>query len=83
MEQRSVFLSLKEPHKQVSAQTISHWIVETLKLTLNLKAKGHSTRAIGTSYALYKGASLESILAAADWSRKSTFVKYYLRDISV
>ena len=48
----------------------------------NLQARGHSTRAIGTSYVLYKGASLDSILAAADWSRKSTFVKYYLRDMS-
>jgi len=80
----NVFLGLNEPHKPVSSQTISHWLVETLKLTLknkNLKVKGHSTRAIGSSYALFKGASLDSILSAADWSRKSTFVKFYLRDI--
>jgi len=46
-----------------------------------LKVKGHGTRAIGSSYALFKGASLDSILSAADWRRKPTFVKFYLRDI--
>lgn len=85
-EERRVFLSLNEPHKPVSAQTISHWLVETLKMTLqnkHLKVKGHSTRAIGSSYALYKGASLESVLSAADWSRKSTFVQFYLREMDL
>lgn len=84
-DEKRVFLSLNEPHKPVSSQTISNWIVQTLKLTLKnkkLKVKGHSTRALGSSYALYKGASLSSVLAAADWSRESTFVKYYLRDMS-
>ena len=84
-DELSVFLGLNEPHKPVSSQTISGWIVQTLKLALNdksLKVKGHSTRAIGASYALFKGASLSSILAAADWSRESTFMKFYLRDMS-
>ena len=84
-EEVSVFLSLNEPHKPVSSQTISSWIVQTIKMSLgdkSAKIRGHSTRAIGSSYALLKGASLSSILSAADWSRESTFVKFYLRDMS-
>ncbi|CAC5402219.1 unnamed protein product [Mytilus coruscus] len=43
--------------------------------------KAHSTRAIGPSWALYKGASINSILEAADWSSESTFGKFYLKDL--
>jgi len=84
-EERRVFLSLNEPHKPVSAQTISKWIVETLKIVLedkNLKVKAHSTRALGPSLALFRGPSLESILNSADWSQESTFVRFYLRDLN-
>ena len=80
-DQTKVFLSLTEPHHPVSSQTISSWIRQTIKLTIGKQVKGHSTRAVGPSYALMKGASLEAILTAADWSRKSTFCRFYLRDI--
>jgi hypothetical protein len=85
VDETKVFLGLNEPHRPVSAQTISHWIVQTLRLCLNdpkLKVKAHSTRAIGPSFALFKGASIESIMNAADWSSESTFVKAYLRDLN-
>ena len=83
-EEDHLFLSLNEPHKAVSIQTISNWIVQTIRLALDnkdMKVKAHSTRAIGPSYALLRGASLNSILAAADWSRDSTFARFYLRNI--
>ena len=40
-----------------------------------LEVKAHSTRAIGHSYALFKGASMNSILEMAVWSKESTFTK--------
>ncbi|CAC5406640.1 unnamed protein product [Mytilus coruscus] len=86
-QQGKLFLSTCEPHKPVTSQTISKWIVQVIKLAYrdssleNIKA--HSTRAIGPSWALYKGASINSILEAADWSSESTFGKFYLRDLSV
>lgn len=43
--------------------------------------KGHSTRALGPSWALFNGASVKSIIEAADWSKESTFCKFYLRDV--
>ena len=42
-----------------------------------------SLRAIGPSWALYKGASMKSILDAADWSKESTFTQFYLRKLDV
>lgn len=82
-----LFLSFSKPHKPVTSQTISRWILQVIKMAYpddsldNVKA--HSTRAIGPSWALYKGASLHSVLEAADWSCESTFGRFYLRDLSV
>ena len=74
-----------EPHKPVTSQTISKWIVSLFKLAyedLKMKVKGHSTKPKGFSWALYNGASGKSILNAADWSHESTFVRFYLREVN-
>lgn len=80
-----LFLSFNKPHKAVSCQTISSWIVSVIKQAYDehseIKVKAHSTRAIGPSWALAKGASLSSILEAADWSRDATFKKFYYRQL--
>ena len=79
-----LFLSFVEPHNPVTSQTIAKWIVRIIKLAYQVgvvDVKGHSTRAIGPSWALYNGASVNSILEAADWARESTFVRFYLRDV--
>jgi hypothetical protein len=80
-DQTSLFLSFIEPHNPVSKQTIANWIVNTIKMAYeeDIKVNAHSTRAIGPSWALFKGASMASILEAADWSRDSTFTNFYLR----
>ena len=83
-DQTKLFLALNEPHNPVTSQTISKWIVQTVKLAYedkNFKVKAHSTRAIGPTWALYNGASLKSILEAADWSSENCFMKFYLRDL--
>ena len=90
-EQRgNLFLALKEPHKAVTSQTISHWIVQVIKdayakneSTTSIKVRAHSTRAIGTSWALFKGTSVHEILESADWSLESTFSRFYLRELDV
>ena len=84
--ERKIFLALNKPHQAVSTQTISNWIVQTIRMAYDdqkLKVKAHSTRAIGPSWALYKGASMKSILDAADWSKESTFTQFYLRKLDV
>ena len=81
----SLFLSCMKQHKPVTSQTISKWLVKLIELTYDdpsMKVKGHSTRAIESSWALFNGASVNNILNAADWSRESTFIKFYLRDVN-
>ena len=84
-----LFLARKKPHQPVSAQTISRWLVEVIKYCYKKenknvgKVKGHSTRSVGPSWALFKGASLQQIMEAADWSRETTFTQYYLKSVNV
>ena len=84
-----LFLSSKKPHQPVSSQTISTWIVNTIKQAYlnsdrSVKSiKGHSTRSLGPSWALFKGVSMKDIMESADWSRETTFVKHYLADMNI
>jgi len=63
-----LFLARKKPHKPVSSQTISRWLVELIKFCYKLenktsgKIRGHSTCSIGPLWALFKGASLQQII---------------------
>jgi hypothetical protein len=80
-----LFLAVNKPHKPVSCQTISRWLTNTVKFCYKLAKKnpgrvhGHQTRSYGPSFARFKGTSSKDIMEAADWSRETTFVKYYLK----
>ena len=81
-----LFLSYVKPHHPVSSKTISRWIVETIRLAYDdkhKKIKGHFTRAIGPSWALFNGTTVRAILDAADWSKESTFTKFYLTNVDL
>ena len=78
----NLFISYRKPHGSVSKQTISSWIVNVVKQAYDnsdLKTNAHSTRAIRPSWALFKGASLASILEAADWDKDSFLKRFYYR----
>ena len=84
-----LFLATRKPHHPISAQTISKWIVNLIKLVYKLKKKslknkkikGHSTRSVGPSCALFKGASFRQVMESADWSTETTFIKHYLKSV--
>ena len=81
-----LFLSIVKPFKPVSSQTIARWIVNTIKMAYgenDFKVNAHSTRAIGPSWALFNRASMRNILESADWSRDTTFTKFYFRNKDV
>lgn len=67
---------MNAPHKPVSTQTISRWIVNTIKMAYddNIKVRDHLTRPIGPSWALFNGASMSAILNSADWKSESSFL---------
>ena len=85
-----LFLATRKPHQAFTAQTISKWIVNLIKMCYKLnkkslkdrKIQGHSTRSVGPSWALFKGASLRHIMESADWSSESIFIKHYLKPVN-
>ena len=77
------------PFNPPSAQTVSRWIIQTIKMAYNVhpdflkgKVKAHSVRALAPNWALSKGATKRSFLQAADWRRENTFLKHYAWDLT-
>ncbi len=74
--------------RAVSKQRLSHWIVDAITaaytshgLECPLHIRGHSTRAIASSWAWSRGMSIRDICVAAGWSSQNTFARFYKLDI--
>ncbi len=74
--------------RAVSKQRLSHWIVDAILaaytsqgLECPLHIRGHSTRAIASSWAWSRGMSIRDICAAAGWSSQNTFARFYKLDV--
>ncbi len=89
--QRRLFISFSKPGKEISAPTLSRWIVKAVTIAMELNGKlpcnentprAHEVRAIATSLAITRSISMENILRAAFWRNESTFLRFYLRDMS-
>ena len=86
-----LFISWANPQKgkPVTRQRLSQWIVEAIALAYTSQGlqaptglRAHSTRGLATSWALFKGVSIQDIYAAASWSSPLTFVRFYRLDVS-
>nr|XP_054591823.1 uncharacterized protein LOC129156244 [Nothobranchius furzeri] len=86
-----LFVSWATAHKgkPVSRQRLAHWIVEAISLSYKCKGaepplgvRAHSTRSMATSWALFRGESVQDICAAASWTTPLTFVRFYRLDVS-
>ena len=87
----SLFVSWATPHKgkPLSRQRLSLWILEAVSLAYGCKGlqppqglRAHSTRGMATSWALFRGVSVQDICAAASWATPHTFVRFYRLDVS-
>ena len=82
-EHSQLLLSFIYPEKPVVSCTISGWLKTILMKsgidTSNFKA--HSTRSASTSKAGLQGASIEDILKRESWSNKSTWQRFYNKNI--
>ncbi len=74
--------------RAVSKQRLSHWIVDAITaaytsqgLECPLHIRGHSTRAIASSWAWSRGMSIRDICVAAGWSSQNTFARFYKLDV--
>ena len=73
-----LFVSLLTPHGAVTAATIANWLKKTIGLS-DQSGSGGSTRSASSSWAASNGATLETVLAAGDWARVSTFRNFYFK----
>lgn len=48
-----------------------------------ISANIHQIRAISNSLAFFNGSSMEQVMVAGCWKVPTTFIDYYLRDMSV
>lgn len=79
-----LFISYVKPHKPVSSQRLAHWIKDMLAgAGIDTKTfKAHSVRGASSSAALRKGVHISDILRTADWSKDSTFKRFYYRPVA-
>ena len=92
-QQRKLFISFDANHqKDITANTISAWIKNTIKLAYKLSSddqalihqvSAHEVRALASSVAFSHNLSLQDINRSCYWRGHSTFTQYYLRDIAM
>jgi site-specific recombinase XerD len=77
----ALFLSNRRPHKPVGSSTLGNWIKSCLS-DAGLDPSSfsvHSTRGAAASKAVKQGIPVDTVLKTANWSRESTFQKFYHR----
>ena len=81
--QNQLLLSHLSPHKEVKSSTISNWVKQVLKLSgIDVsKYQAHSCRSASTSKAKVLGLSVKEILERGRWSSKSTWQRFYNKEI--
>ena len=90
-ESDQLFVSWMKPRmgKPITKQRLSHWIVEAISLAYSSKGhapptglRAHSTRGMSTSWAFFKGVTIQDICKAASWSSPHTFARFYKLDVT-
>ena len=77
-QSNSLFVKLTSPHDKVATVTLSRWISSVIRLS-GQAGSGGSTRSTSSSAAFSKGMSLDAVLEAGNWSRASTFQRFYFK----
>ena len=85
------FYSVRNPVRALSKNAMSFLIKQVIldahtwapeSRFRELKVKAHEVRAVATSLAFIKNASMQDILNTATWRSSTVFVNYYLRHLS-
>ena len=89
---KRLFVSFKKGYKgDICKNTVSSWLKKTICLAYEkstsedrqvVGVRAHDIRAMASSWALLKNASLDDILEACSWKSHTTFTKFYLKDLS-
>ena len=91
-DQHALLVSYKPGHSgAICPATISGWIRKTIKYCYEqssaaeaclIQARPHDLRAQAASWNAYRNASLDSVMASAQWRHHTTFTSFYLRDMT-
>ena len=79
-----LFTSTQKPFKAASKSTLSKWVKTTLtRAGINTNIfKPHRSRSASTSAASASDLYISHILKTANWSKATTFAKYYNKQIT-
>ena len=87
---KRLFIShLESFEKEISCDSISRWIVQTIRLAYSaskldqVPVNAHEVRALASSWAWSNKVPLEDVVKAGFWSTENSFIRFYLRDTSV
>lgn len=80
-DSQPLFLATQIPYPPVSLTSIGRWLKLTLQdAGIDIRVfKAHSTRGASSSAPRQSGVSVKDILTAAEWSRETTFNRFYYR----
>ena len=82
-EPSALFLSYISPHKPITKSRVAGWLKEALLLAeVDTKVfQAHSFRGAASSKALVKGLSVKEVVQHGNWSRESTWQRFYHREV--
>lgn len=86
---KRLFIShLDSYEKEISCDSISRWIVQTIKLAYAVNklelgsVNAHEVRALASSWAWSNRVPLDDVIKAGFWSSENSFIRFYLRETS-
>ena len=89
---KRLFISHQDSYeKEISVDTISMWSLQTIKLAhsennvdqVPISINAHEVRAIASSWAWSHKVPLDDVVKVGFWSSENSFIRFYLRDMSV
>ena len=81
-ETDALLVTLRQPHRPASKDSIARWLKDTLKLAGIQNYSAHSYRSASTSLAFCRTVPLKDIMAQGQWTNLNTWAKYYKKEIS-
>ena len=86
-----LFISYKQGYNAtINMTTISNWLVKAVREAYSVvgvnippsNVKAHDVRAMSASLAALRNVAMKNILESAQWKSDSTFISFYLKDLS-
>ena len=68
--------------RAVSKPTVSRWLLEAIRLAYNSKATDLPGSLRASSWALFRGVSIQEVYDTANWSLSLTFADFYKLDVA-